>query len=56
MKFKICGMLIPENIIKVSELEPDYLGFIFWKKSPRYFNKKIPEISKKIKLTWVFVD
>ena len=56
MKFKICGMLIPENIIKVSELEPDYLGFIFWKKSPRYFNKKIPAISKKIKLTGVFVD
>jgi len=56
MKFKICGMLIPENIIKVSELNPDYLGFIFWKKSPRYFKNKIPVINKKIKVTGVFVD
>ena len=48
MKFKICGMLIPENIIKVSELNPDYLGFIFWKKSSRYFKNKIPVINKKI--------
>ena len=27
---------------KISDLEPDYLGFIFWKRSPRFFNKKIP--------------
>jgi len=56
MKLKICGMLISENIIKASKLNPDYLGFIFWKKSPRYFNKKIPLINKKIYLTGIFVD
>ena len=56
MKLKICGMLISENIIEASKLNPDYLGFIFWKKSPRYFNKKIPAINKKIKLTGVFVN
>ena len=56
MKLKICGMLISENIIKASKLNPDYLGFIFWKKSPRYFNKKIPLINKKIYLTGIFVN
>ena len=56
MKLKICGMLISENIIKASKLNPDYLGFIFWKKSPRYFNKKIPLINKRINLTGIFVN
>ena len=56
MKFKICGMKIPENITRVSDLKPDYLGFVFWKKSPRFFNNKIPQINNKIKLTGVFVD
>mgnify|MGYP002857309241 FL=1 len=49
-------MLISENIIKASKLNPDYLGFIFWKKSPRYFNKKIPLINKRINLTGIFVN
>ncbi len=56
MKLKICGMLISENIIEASKLNPDYLGFIFWKKSPRYFNIKIPTINKKIELTGIFVN
>lgn len=49
-------MKIPENITRVSDLKPDYLGFIFWKKSPRFFNNQIPQINNKIKLTGVFVD
>ncbi len=56
MKLKICGMKYPENILEVSQLLPDYLGFIFYKKSARYFNGTIPEIPKKIKKVGVFVD
>ncbi len=32
-------MKYPENIIEVGALLPDYMGFIFWKKSARYFIK-----------------
>jgi phosphoribosylanthranilate isomerase len=56
MKLKICGMKYSENILEISELLPDYLGFIFWEKSSRYFDGEIPEIPKSIKKVGVFVD
>jgi phosphoribosylanthranilate isomerase len=49
MKLKICGMKYPENIIEVAALQPDYMGFIFWEKSSRYFDGMIPELPKSIK-------
>ncbi|GEJ37069.1 phosphoribosylanthranilate isomerase [Flavobacterium psychrophilum] len=56
MKLKICGMKYPENILEVSTLLPDYLGFIFWEKSSRYFDLEIPEIPESIKKVGVFVN
>jgi phosphoribosylanthranilate isomerase len=56
MKLKICGMKYPENILEVSQLLPDYLGFIFWEKSSRYFDGEIPKIPESIKKVGVFVD
>jgi len=56
MKLKICGMKYLENIKEIASLQPDYLGFIFYKKSKRYFDGKIPEIDKSIKKVGVFVD
>lgn len=56
MKLKICGMKHPENILEVATLLPDYLGFIFWEKSSRYFEGIIPELPKSIKKTGVFVN
>ncbi|MDD5152319.1 MAG: phosphoribosylanthranilate isomerase [Flavobacterium sp.] len=56
MKLKICGMKYPENILEVGALLPDYMGFIFWKKSGRYFDGIIPELPKSIKKVGVFVD
>ena len=53
---KICGMKNPQNILEVSQLLPDYLGFIFYKKSSRYFEGTIPELPKSIKKVGVFVD
>ena len=53
---KICGMKYPDNILEVSKLLPDYLGFIFYKKSSRYFDGTIPELPKSIKKVGVFVD
>ncbi len=56
MKLKICGMKYPENIQEVATLQPDYLGFIFYEKSPRYFNGKLPELPKSILKVGVFVN
>ncbi len=66
MKLKICGMKYPENMLEVGSLLPDYMGFIFWEKSARYFDGIIPELptrelgsnwrSKSIKKVGVFVN
>lgn len=53
---KICGMKYVENITAIAHLQPDYMGFIFYKNSARYFDGLIPEIPKSIKKTGVFVD
>lgn len=44
------------NIAEVAALQPDYLGFVFYKKSPRYFEGEIPSLSLGIKKVGVFVD
>jgi phosphoribosylanthranilate isomerase len=36
MKIKVCGMRTPENIDALMGLNPDYMGLIFYAKSPRY--------------------
>jgi phosphoribosylanthranilate isomerase len=54
MKLKICGMKL--NTAEVAALRPDYLGFIFWEPSSRYFDVKIPTIPEGIKKVGVFVD
>lgn len=41
---------------QVAALQPDYLGFIFYPKSPRNFESEIPEIDESIKKTGVFVN
>ena len=56
MKLKICGMKYLENIKETAELLPDYLGFIFYEKSPRFFNGKLPELPKSIQKVGVFVN
>ena len=56
MKLKVCGMRELENISALSELEPNYIGFIFWAQSSRFVDKKTPLLDKKIIKTGVFVD
>ena len=51
---KVCGM--HKNTSEVAALNPDYLGFIFWEPSKRYFNGAIPELPLSIKKVGVFVD
>jgi phosphoribosylanthranilate isomerase len=56
MKIKICGMKYPDNILEVGSLLPDYMGFIFWEKSARYFDGVLPNLPQSIKKTGVFVN
>ncbi|MDB4297601.1 phosphoribosylanthranilate isomerase [Flavobacteriaceae bacterium] len=58
MKIKVCGMRNPENIAEVAALKPDYLGFIFYPKSPRNFNEEtsLEFIDETIIKTGVFVN
>jgi phosphoribosylanthranilate isomerase len=56
MKVKICGMKYPDNILEVSSLLPDYMGFIFWEKSSRCFDGTIPTLPGSIKKVGVFVN
>jgi phosphoribosylanthranilate isomerase len=56
MKLKICGMKYPDNILEVGTLLPDYMGFIFWEKSARYFDGTLPTLPQSIKKIGVFVN
>jgi len=57
---KICGMKYPENIQAVAALHPDFMGFIFYPKSPRYAEPLSPEtldaIPASIKKIGIFVN
>lgn len=44
------------NTAEVAQLQPDYLGFIFWERSSRYFEGEIPALPDHIKKVGVFVD
>lgn len=56
MRLKVCGMKYQENMIEVAKLQPDYLGFIFYEKSARFFKGTIPNLPKYIKKVGVFVN
>ncbi|TCD12005.1 phosphoribosylanthranilate isomerase [Pedobacter frigidisoli] len=60
LKLKVCGMKLAANIAAVASLQPDYLGFIFYEKSPRFISDVSAELIKyipsEIKTVGVFVD
>jgi len=49
-------MKYQDNMTQVAALQPDYLGFIFYDKSARFFEGVIPELSENTKKVGVFVD
>lgn len=55
MKVKVCGMKHPENIKALSKLDIDYMGFIFYKKSPRFAETEV-ELPNTIQKVGVFVN
>ena len=43
MRLKVCGMRDSENIRQLLALKPDYMGFIFFEKSPRNVGNQLNE-------------
>ena len=40
-RVKLCGMMRPEDIQAVNKIKPEYIGFVFAKKSRRYVSKAV---------------
>ena len=60
-KIKFCGMRRPEDIAAANELKPDYIGFVFAKKSRRRVDAETAAalkslLSPDIRAVGVFVD
>jgi len=57
LKIKVCGMREAGNIRDVAELTPDFMGFIFYRRSPRYVGEDfvMPALPDGIRKTGVFV-
>jgi len=61
MKIKVCGMRQQGNIEELVALKPNFIGFIFYEKSPRFVGEELNEeyiktIPKSIKKVGVFVN
>ena len=59
IEVKVCGMRDAGNILEVSQLKPDYMGFIFYPKSPRFVGDdfSVPEdFPRSTKRVGVFVN
>ena len=46
-KIKLCGIQRYEDIDVVNELLPDYIGFVFAKKSKRFISYDMAKVLKK---------
>jgi phosphoribosylanthranilate isomerase len=61
MRIKICGMREAGNLWAIADLSPDFLGFIFYKKSSRYMREtldpaQVRSLPATIAKVGVFVD
>jgi phosphoribosylanthranilate isomerase len=60
-KLKVCGMRNKENIQSLLEVQPDYMGFIFYEKSPRFVAEELDadllnSFPRTVKKVGVFVN
>ncbi len=56
MIIKVCGMRETDNIRLAEQLTIDWMGFIFYPKSPRYVKDKPSYLPQKVKRVGVFVN
>lgn len=54
---KICGMKFPENIREIEQVRPDWMGFIFYPRSPRFIADLSPlDMPESVNTVGVFVN
>lgn len=56
MVIKVCGMRGEANVREVEKLGVDWMGFIFYPKSPRYVGETLPYLPGNVKRVGVFVN
>jgi phosphoribosylanthranilate isomerase len=56
MIIKVCGLKFEQNLIDISALDIDMVGYNFYEPSPRYVQNKLPNINSNIKKVGVFVN
>ena len=56
MRVKVCGLNNKSDLLTMSKLKVDFFGFIFYKKSPRYFFDYPLDIDKDLNSVVVFVN
>ncbi len=56
MIIKVCGLKFEQNLVDLSSLDIDMVGYNFYEPSPRYVQNKLPNISLQIKKVGVFVN
>ena len=60
MKIKVCGLKYVDNINTVAKLSPDYMGFIFYDKTPRFVEELsadvLASLPQSVVKTAVFVN
>jgi phosphoribosylanthranilate isomerase len=57
MIIKVCGMKEEGNMLALSKLDIDYMGMIFYERSPRYITRVLSvKFPDRIKKTGVFVN
>jgi phosphoribosylanthranilate isomerase len=61
MKLKICGLKNRENVQSLLAVQPEYLGFIFYEKSPRFAGEPaaltwLKQLPLSVKKVGVFVN
>ena len=56
LRIKVCGLR--DNLAEVAALQPDYIGMIFYGKSPRFVGEdcELPELPDSVKKVGVFVN
>ena len=56
MLVKVCGMRDPQNIEAIENMGANWMGFIFYPKSPRFVDTKALYLPTKAKRVGVFVN
>jgi phosphoribosylanthranilate isomerase len=61
IKVKVCGMRDPLNVKEIGETKPDFMGFIFYSRSPRYVGEETDltlyhNVPHNVKKIGVFVN